>query len=276
MKLKPIQRSRLYESAVDQIRSLILADNYKPGDRLPSERELAEQLSVGRPSVREALRILGAMGLIEIRVGNGTYVRDVTLLPYIESLIAHISSRLKVREENILKLWEVRKILETGNVGLACSRMTAQRLDKMARCVQEMEKNIKNREAFVSTGVQFHREIAEATDNEILIMLWNNVWDLILRSDLYRRRSSPHFRMRHSPSQSLEDHRRIYRALSRGNHAESLRAMEEHLEKEEEAFREVLSGGGKKILGRTKPRAGGPLVEGGGKNVLCRRLGGPD
>ena len=85
MKLKPIKRSRLYESAVDQIRSLILADNYNPGDRLPSERELAEQLSVGRPSVREALRILGAMGLIEIRVGNGTYVRDVTLLPYIES-----------------------------------------------------------------------------------------------------------------------------------------------------------------------------------------------
>jgi len=256
MKLKPIQRSRLYESAVDQIRSLILADNYKPGDRLPSERELAEQLSVGRPSVREALRILGAMGLIEIRVGNGTYVRDVTLLPYIESLIAHISSRLKAREENILKLWDVRKVLEAGTVGLACSRMTPQRLDKMAKCVQEMEKNINNREIFISTGVQFHREIAEATDNEILIMLWNNVWDLILRSDLYRRRSSPRFRLRHSPPQSLEDHRRIYRALSRGNHAESLRAMEEHLEKEEEAFREVLSGRGKKRKSPEGPKIG--------------------
>ena len=256
MKLKPIQRSRLYESAVDQIRSLILADNYKPGDRLPSERELAEQLSVGRPSVREALRILGAMGLIEIRVGNGTYVRDVTLLPYIESLIAHISSRLKAREENILKLWDVRKVLEAGTVGLACSRMTPQRLDKMAKCVQEMEKNINNREIFISTGVQFHREIAEATDNEILIMLWNNVWDLILRSDLYRRRSSPRFRLRHSPPQSLQDHRRIYRALSRGNHAESLRAMEEHLEKEEEAFREVLSGRGKKESPRKDPKSG--------------------
>ncbi len=252
MKLKPIQRSRLYESAVDQIRSLILADDYKPGDRLPPERELAEQLSVGRPSVREALRILGAMGLIEIRAGNGTYVRDVTLLPYIESLITHISSRLRVREENILKLWEVRKVLEAGNVRLACSRMTPDRLEKMAGCVQEMEKNIRNREVFISTGVQFHREIAEATDNEILIMLWNNVWDLILRSDVYRRRSSPRFRQRHSPSQSLEDHRRIYRALSRGNQAESLKAMEEHLDKEEEAFREVL-GGGKK---RPKPPEG--------------------
>jgi GntR family transcriptional regulator, transcriptional repressor for pyruvate dehydrogenase complex len=260
MKLKPIQRSRLYESAVDQIRSLILADDYKPGDRLPSERELAEQLSVGRPSVREALRILGAMGLIEIRVGNGTYVRDVTLLPYIDSLITHISSRLKTQEGNLLKLWDVRKILEVGNVGLACSRITPGRLDKMAACVQEMEKNIRNRETFISTGVQFHREIAEATDNEILIMLWNNVWDLILRSDAYRRRSSPRFRLRHSPSQSLEDHRRIYRALIRRNQAESLMAMEEHLAKEEEAFREVLNGGGKRgkppegrNMGRGKP-----------------------
>ena len=193
MQLKPIKKSRLYESAVDQIRSLILADNYKPGDRLPSERYLAEQLSIGRPSVREALRILGAMGLIEIRVGSGTYVRDVTLLPYIESLIALISSRLKSQEEDILKLWEVRKILEAGNVGLACPRMTPRHLGKMEECVREMEKNLENREAFIPTGVQFHREIAEATENEILIMLWNHVWDLILQSDLYRRRSSPQF-----------------------------------------------------------------------------------
>jgi GntR family transcriptional repressor for pyruvate dehydrogenase complex len=240
MPLQPIKKSRLYEGAVDQIRSLILAYNFKPGDRLPSERELAEQLSIGRPSVREALRILGAMGLIEIRVGNGTYVRDVSLLPYIESLITLISSRLKTREENILKLWEVRKILEAGSVSLACSRMTPQRLEKMEESVREMEKNIKNRQVFISTGVQFHREIAEATGNEILILIWNNLWDMILRSDLYRRRYSPNFRMIHSPQQALEGHKKIFQALGKGNRRESLKAMEEHLEKEENAFREVL------------------------------------
>ena len=246
MPLRPVKKSRLYESAVDQIRSLILANNYEPGDRLPSERELAEQLSIGRPSVREALRILGAMGLIEIRVGNGTYVRDVSLLPYIESLITLISSRLKNREENILKLWQVRKILEAGNVALACSRMTPRRLEKMEASVREMERNIKNREVFISTGVQFHREIAEATGNEILILIWNNLWDMILRSDLYRRRYSSNFRMLHSPRQALEGHKKICRALARGNREESLRAMEEHLEREEGAFREVLKIGGKR------------------------------
>ena len=249
MPLQPVKKSRLYESAVDQIRSLILANKYEPGDRLPSERELAEKLSIGRPSVREALRILGAMGLIEIRVGNGTYVRDVSLLPYIESLITLISSRLKDREEDILKLWQVRKILEAGNVALAGSRMTPRRLEKMEACVREMERNIKKREIFFSTGVQFHREIAEATGNEILILIWNNLWDMILRSDLYRRRYSPNFRMLHSPQQALEGHKKICRALARGNRGESLRAMEEHLEKEEGAFREVL-----KIRGKRKER----------------------
>jgi GntR family transcriptional repressor for pyruvate dehydrogenase complex len=245
MRLKPIKKSRLYESAVDQIRSLILANNYKPGDRLPSERELADQLSVGRPSVREALRILGAMGLIEIRLGNGTYVRDVSFLPYIESLITLISSRLKTQEENILKLWEVRKILEAGNVGLACSRMTPQHLERMKESVREMEENIDNREIFITTGVRFHREIAEATDNEILILIWNNLWDMILRSDLYRRRYSPGLRTLHSPRQSLEGHKKICKALSQGNRRESLQAMEEHLEKEETAFREILKAKGK-------------------------------
>ncbi len=256
MQLKPIKKSRLYESAVDQIRSLILADNYKPGDRLPSERYLAEQLSIGRPSVREALRILGAMGLIEIRVGSGTYVRDVTLLPYIESLIALISSRLKSQEEDILKLWEVRKILEAGNVGLACPRMTPRHLGKMEECVREMEKNLENREAFIPTGVQFHREIAEATENEILIMLWNHVWDLILQSDLYRRRSSPSFRRFHSPQESLEDHRRICRALGRRDLGESLKAMDDHLEKEETAFREALRIRGKNRRSRERRDSG--------------------
>jgi len=250
MPLRPVKKSRLYESAVDQIRSLILANNYEPGDRLPSERELAEQLSIGRPSVREALRILGVMGLIEIRVGNGTYVRDVSLLPYIESLITLISLRLKDREENILKLWEVRKILEAGNVLLACSRMTSRQLEKIEACVQGMEKNIKNRDVFMSSGVQFHREIAEATGNEILTLIWNNLWDMIVRSDLYRRRYSPHFRTAHSPLQAVEGHKKICQALARGNRGESLRAMEEHLEKEEGAFREAL-----KVRGKGKERA---------------------
>jgi DNA-binding FadR family transcriptional regulator len=84
--LKPIQRVRLYENAVEQIQTLILREKCKPGDRLPSERSLAEQFHISRHSLREALRILDVMGLIEIKVGDGIYVKEVDFLPYIESL----------------------------------------------------------------------------------------------------------------------------------------------------------------------------------------------
>lgn len=252
MRLKPIRKSRLYEGAVDQIRSLILAHNYKPGDRLPSERELAEQLSVGRPSVREALRILGAMGLIEIRIGDGTYVRDATLLPYLDSLITLISSRLSSQEENILKLWEVRRILEGGTVCLACSRMTSQRLKRMEDCLRKMEENLHSRDVFTSTGVQFHQEIAEATGNEILLLIWKNLWDMILRSDLYRRRTRRHFRMLHAPQKSLQEHKIILRALKKGDLRLSLRAMEQHLEQEENAFRKTMKRGARAGNGRVR------------------------
>jgi hypothetical protein len=93
--LKPIKRVRLYENAVEQIQSLILRNRYKPKDRLPPERSLAEQLNISRPSLREALRILSVMGLIEIKVGDGIYVKDVSFLPYIESVNLSISSRLQ-------------------------------------------------------------------------------------------------------------------------------------------------------------------------------------
>ena len=127
-KLLPIKKSRLYENAVDQIKSLILTKELNPGDRLPSERELAQQLCIGRPTIREAIRILDLMGLIEIRLGNGTYVKGLNFLPYMESIVDTISSRLSLEDDSLLKLWEVRKIFELAIMRLASRNMTPQRL----------------------------------------------------------------------------------------------------------------------------------------------------
>ncbi len=122
--LKPIRRVRLYENAVEQIQTLILKKKYKPGDRLPSERSLAEQFHISRHSLREALRILDVTGLIEIRVGDGIYVKEVDFLPYIESLNLSIRSRLPIERDTFVKLWGARKILEVGMVELAVERVT--------------------------------------------------------------------------------------------------------------------------------------------------------
>jgi GntR family transcriptional repressor for pyruvate dehydrogenase complex len=228
--LEPIRKFRLYEIAVDQIKALILENQYQPGDRLPSERELAEKLCIGRPSVREALRILGLMGLIEIRVGDGTYVKDLSFFPYIDSVVSSIGSRLKMQAEFFLKLWEVRKILEIGSAGLACLRACPTNLETLRQCIQQMEENIKNREAFIQAGIRFHQEIAKATENEILFLLWESLWDMI------RRGQDETYQAVRSPQLSIQGHKKIYQALQQGSFHDSQNAMEEHLKFEEKVL----------------------------------------
>lgn len=237
MLLKPIRRVRLYENAVDQIQTLILKKKYKPGDRLPSERSLAEQFHISRHSLREALRILDVMGLIEIRVGDGIYVKEVNFLPYIESLNLSISSRLQMERDSFIKLWEVRKILEIGMVDLSSRQITEPFLKSLWRCIEEMEKNIANQDVFVSSGIRFHRMIAEAGQNEILILIWDTLANLIRRSH------DKIYRTARSPRRSLLAHKRIYLALKKRNVQKAVEAMKQHMSEEEEALVAALEKG---------------------------------
>jgi len=232
--LKPIKRVRLYENAVEQIQSLVLRNRYKPGDRLPPERSLAEQLNISRPSLREALRILSFMGLIEIKVGDGIYVKEVSFLPYIESVNLSISSRLQMERDSFIKLWQVRKILEVGMVDLVAKRITEPFLKNLWHCIEEMEKNIDDQNAFISSGLRFHRLIAEAGQNEILILIWDTLGDLIRRSH------DKIYRISRSPKRSLTAHRRIYLALKRRNIQEAVEAMKKHMAEEEQALLTAL------------------------------------
>jgi GntR family transcriptional repressor for pyruvate dehydrogenase complex len=237
MLLKPIKRVRLYENAVEQIQSLILSKKYKPGDRLPAERSLAEQFNISRPSLREALRILDVLGLIEIKVGNGIYVKGVNFLPYIESVNLSISSRLQMERDSFIKLWEVRKILEVGMVDLSTRQITETFLKSLWRCIEEMEKNISNQDAFISSGIRFHRLIAEAGQNEILILIWDTLANLIRRSH------DKIYRTARSPRRSLLAHKGIYLALKKRNVQKAVEAMKQHMLEEEKALVAALEKG---------------------------------
>jgi GntR family transcriptional repressor for pyruvate dehydrogenase complex len=235
MLLKPIKRVRLYENAVEQIQSLVLRNQCKPGDRLPPERSLAEQLNISRPSLREALRILSVMGFIEIKVGDGIYVKEVSFLPYIESVNLSISSRLQLEQDSFVKLWQVRKILEVGMVDLLARRITEPFLKSLWHCIEEMEKNIDDPDAFISSGIRFHRLIAEAGQNEILILIWDTLADLIRKSH------DKIYRIARSPRRSLLAHKRIYAALKKRNVQKAVEAMKKHMAGEEEALLAALT-----------------------------------
>jgi GntR family transcriptional repressor for pyruvate dehydrogenase complex len=228
--LKPIRQVRLYENAVEQIQTLILKKKYKAGDRLPSERTLAQQFYISRASLREALRILSVLGLIEIKVGDGIYVKGVNFLPYIESVNLSISSRLQMERDSFIKLWEARKILEVGMIDLSTRQISDHFLKSLWRCIEEMEKNIGNQDVFISSGIRFHRLIAEAGQNEILILIWDTLANLIRRSH------DKIFRIARSPSRSLLAHKRIYFALKRKNIQKAVEAMKQHMLEEEKAL----------------------------------------
>ncbi len=228
--LKPIRRVRLYENAVDQIQTLILRKKYTPGDRLPSERSLAQQFHISRHSLREALRILDVMGLIEIKVGDGIYVKEVNFLPYIESLNFSIRTRLQIERDTLVKLWETRRMLEVGMVDIAARKINDSFLKSLWWCIGEMKKNIDHQDAFISSGIRFHRLIAEIGQNEVLIL----VWDML--ANLIRTSQTKIYRISWSPKKALAAHEKIYRALEARNPKKAVEAMKQHMLEEERAL----------------------------------------
>jgi DNA-binding FadR family transcriptional regulator len=227
----------LYEDAAEQIQALILSTEYKPGDRLPSERALAEHFHISRHSLREALRILDVMGLIEIKVGDGIYVKEADFLPYIESLNLSISSRISRERESFVKLWRARRILETGVVDLAAKQVTEPFLKSLAWCIGEMEKNIARRDAFISAGIRFHRLITEIAQNEVLILIWDMLANLIRRSQ------GKIYGISWSPRKALSAHKNIYLALKARDSGKAVEAMKQHMLEEEKALMAALEKG---------------------------------
>ncbi|MEE8224579.1 MAG: GntR family transcriptional regulator, partial [candidate division NC10 bacterium] len=107
MILKAVKKTRIYQDIVAQVKELIAEGKLKPGDQLPSERELSEMFQVSRASVREAIRALESMGFIEIRQGEGTYIASS-----VETLLASVASALLHQRDPLLQVFEARKILE--------------------------------------------------------------------------------------------------------------------------------------------------------------------
>jgi len=167
--LVPVAKRKLPEVAVEQITALIRSGEMKPGDRLPTEREFSERLKVSRTSVREALRTLEALGLIEVRPGRGAFVRD----SFAEAIRGTGSTIVPPSLREIEELVEVRAMFETRACALAAQRATAEDLAAMQAAIDEMERAYLANDlvGMVLADTAFHRAIVAATGNRLLIRL---------------------------------------------------------------------------------------------------------
>lgn len=137
--LEPLIKTRLYEEIVKQIIEKIKSGELKPGDRLPTERDLVVHLNVSRTAIREALRSLKIMGLIDSKVGSGTFIKEMTL----DSLMDSFASVLSKNERLIIELIEVRMLLEVEIAKLAVRRIDENKIRVLGKTLLQMENEIK-------------------------------------------------------------------------------------------------------------------------------------
>ena len=215
----PVRRSRLYEGIVRQIQDLIAHERLQPGDRLPGERELADALSVSRASVREALRVLDFIGVVDVRPGEGTFVATTPPTPIDPSMYSILSERTV-----LLDLLDARRILEEGIVHSAAQRATRDDLEELDQFLLAREPELATGKHDVESDLQFHTMLAEATGNMVLVSAMrhlNEMW-LQAREKTGRKDTSPH--------KALRYHRQILAAMRRRQPAAARRALRAHLE----------------------------------------------
>jgi GntR family transcriptional repressor for pyruvate dehydrogenase complex len=214
-----IRRNKLYEEVADRLQQWIL-DEMKPGDKLPPERHLAEMFGVGRSSIRDAVRRLQAMGMVEPHQGFGTVVCEVSD----HSIISPLSSVLVRKSKLVAELLDVRKIIEPGIAARAAGNASPEQISTMEKILQGQARKLSRGESAIAEDSEFHYCLALAADNSVVLRVLDVLMDLLQKS---REQS---LQIKGRPAKSLVGHRQIVAAIKRKDAAGAESAMRQHLE----------------------------------------------
>jgi GntR family transcriptional repressor for pyruvate dehydrogenase complex len=168
--------------AIEKVKEMILSGELHPGDKLPRENELAERLGVSRSSLREAVRALAALNVIEARQGDGTYVTSLTPEVLLEVIGFGIDL---VRDPSLLDVFQVRRFLETAATAAAAVSITDDELASLRDCMARMDR-AESVEELVHVDEEFHHIVVGATGNAFLLALMDNLSSRTLRARLWR------------------------------------------------------------------------------------------
>ena len=216
---RTIERRSLYQDIVRQIQELIKDGTLQPGDRLPSERELADRLQVSRGSLREAIRALELQGLVVSRPGAGTFVNNESL----DTLVSMIASSLTQENGSLTSVFEVRHLLEPQIASLAAERAGPEDIQQMVDALRDQDGQIGRGETGVEGDTAFHFAIAQAAHNWALLKVISTVAD-ILRQSRDQSLQTPG-----RPQRSLSSHRYILEMIRARDGEGARSAMEHHL-----------------------------------------------
>ncbi|HVS47904.1 MAG TPA: FadR/GntR family transcriptional regulator [Candidatus Dormibacteraeota bacterium] len=220
------------EEAIDKIRELIVSGSWGPGDRLPKETELAAQLGLSRNSLREAVRALSQLRVLEVRQGDGTYVSSLEPGLLLEStgFISHL-----LLGDTALDLYEVRRILEAAAASLAAARIDEEGKLELGRSLERM-REAEGVEGLVEADVAFHAVIARAAGNSVLTSLLASLSTRTMRVRLWHGRAADD-----ALDETREEHRRIFEAIVEGDPELARAAATAHIASGERWLRTQLA-----------------------------------
>ncbi len=222
---------RTTDQAITKIKGLISSGEFTAGARLPTERALTQRFGISRSSLREAVRALALVGVLEARVGDGTYV--TTLEP--DLLLTGIGFLSDLASaESLLEIHHVRRVLEAEATRLATPRLTEEDFRRLEDCLRAME-TANNTPAFIEADTMFHRIILDACGNATLASLVQNLSSSTLRARLWQSLVA-----RGAVEATLESHRSIYKALVGRDAATAAAADVMHLAIAEEWLRSFV------------------------------------
>jgi GntR family transcriptional repressor for pyruvate dehydrogenase complex len=211
---------KIYEQVAKQIEQLILSGELRSGDRLPTEREFAEQFHVSRTAVREAMKLLEQKGLVEMRPGRGTQVIDGT-----SQAVRH-SLRLMMRvgqQGNLLILVEMRELLEPDIAALAAERAGDAEISAMREAIATMDANLNSVDNYIAADNDFHRALAKATRNPVVLSLVDSIVALLSEQRKLI------FTVSSGPERGQLHHKILFETILRHDPAAAREAMLAHL-----------------------------------------------
>ena len=236
MEVKPIVKKRVYQEIISQFVEMLRDDRVKVGERLPSERALAEMFHVSRPSVREALRVMETIGLIETRPGGGAFVTDLNLAPFINTFAPLITRR----DGFEMELLDLRELLEVKAVELAAKFANPRAIEALGKIIQKMSQALgdKDTEASALCDIEFHKKIFESSGNYILLQAAGYVNSLMEISIKGNRAMI--LREKDNAIKLYSEHKSIFEAIKQNNPVLARERMNLHIDRVRVLYQENL------------------------------------
>jgi GntR family transcriptional repressor for pyruvate dehydrogenase complex len=224
--INKIQRAKAWEQVASQLQELIVTGYWKKGERLPGEIELAKQFGVSRSTLREALRALSSNGLVQIRHGEGSFV----WYPEVEEYLNPLMPRLLVEREDVLAIMEARSMVEVRTARLAAERATPREVKELAALLEKMEASKDDRREFAKLDHRFHKQVAVATHNKVIIKIYEAIEVFLLSQQLEV------VDYVDAIDRGVNDHQAIYAAIAGGDPEGAEEVMAKHMKRTYEAI----------------------------------------